>query len=77
VDGQHIVFGCKEAQIKNQVGLLSSEEFIEIFFIQKARFVVYNDFRCYIEACVQINFQEFERQFYSTVEEDLMKFRDI
>jgi len=45
VDGQHVVSFCKEAQIKNQVGLFSDEEFMKKNYLRKVHTVLYNDYR--------------------------------
>ena len=77
VDGQHIVQACMEAKIECDAGLLSEEEYREVFAVRKAKFVVYKDPHLYIDASVRINAKEFERQFYTTMVEDLMKLRAI
>ena len=73
VDGQHIVAACKLAQGEWKNGNLSEAEYIETFERREAMFVVYDDRRFYIAKSMRINASEWERQHYSTVEEDLMK----
>lgn len=77
VDGQHIVAACKLAQEEQKNGTMSEAEYIETFERQKAMFVVYDDRRFYIAKSMRINASEWERQHYSTVEEDLMKLRQL
>ena len=77
VDGQHIVAACKLAQEERKNGNLSEAEYIETFERRDAMFVVYDDRRFYIAKSMRINASEWERQHYSTVEEDLMKLRQL
>ena len=57
--------------------MLTNEEYPNVFSVRRAKFLVYNDSRLYIDASVRINAKEFERQFYTTMVEDLMKLRAI
>ena len=77
VDGQHIVQTCREAKIEHEAGLLPHEEYGKVFFVRRAKFLVYNDSCLYIDALMRINANEFERHFYTTMVEDLMKLRVI
>ena len=77
MDGQHIVAACKLAQEERKNGTMSEAEYIETFERQEAMFVVYDDRRFYIAKSLRINASEWERQHYSTVEEDLMKLRQL
>jgi hypothetical protein len=77
MDGQHIVAACLQAQRKNEEGVLSNEEFMTKFAQRKAKFIVFNNPKLYIEASVMINAKEFEREFYSMMYEDMVKLRAI
>jgi hypothetical protein len=77
IDGQHIVAACKQAQLEHAMGLMSDNEFDTKYATRKARFMVFDNPRFYIEASVRINAKEFERQFYTTMYEDLVKLRAI
>jgi hypothetical protein len=77
VDGQHIVAACLQAQRENEEGVMSDEEFRTKFTQHKAKFIVFNNLKLYIEASVMINAKEFEREFYTTMYEDMVKLRTI
>ena len=77
VDGQHIVAACAQAQRENEVGLLSDEDFFTRYTWQKAKFIVFDNPKLYIEASVMINAKEFERKFYTTMCEDMVMLRAI
>ena len=77
MDGQHIVVVCLQAQRKNEEGVLSNEEFMTKFAQRKAKFIVFNNLKLYIGTSVMINANEFEREFYSTMYEDMVKLRAI
>lgn len=77
IDGQHIVAACKQAQLEHAMGLMSDNEFDTKYATRKARFMVFDNPRFYIEASVRINAKEFERKFYTTMYEDLVKLRAI
>ena len=64
VDGQHVVAAYKQAKLEYKIGLMDENEYKSVFAQRKAQFVVYDDPTVYIEASVQINAQEFERNFY-------------
>ena len=74
---QHIVAACKLAQEEWKNGNLSEAEYIETFERREAMFVVYDDRRFYIAKSMRINASEWERRHYSTVEEDLIKLRQL
>jgi hypothetical protein len=73
VDGQHIVAACLQVQRENRVGLMSDEEFMTKYTQHKAKFIVFNKPKLYIEASVRINAKEFERKFYTMMYEDMVK----
>jgi len=77
VDGQHIVAACKQAQMEERNGLMSTEAFNKTYAQWKAQFIVFNNPQLYIEASVRINAKEFERRFYTTLYEDMVKLRAI
>jgi hypothetical protein len=77
VDGQHIVAACRLAKLQEQAGLISEEEFRTYFAKRRTKFIVFNNPNLYIEASVRINAKEFEREFYSTMYEDMVKLCEI
>jgi hypothetical protein len=77
VDGQHIVAACRLAKAQEQAGLISEEEFRTRFTKHRAKFIVFKNPNLYIEASVMINAKEFEREFYSTMYEDMVKLHEI
>jgi hypothetical protein len=52
---------------------MSDEEFRTKFAQRKAKFIVFNNPKLYIEASVRINEKEFEREFYTTMCKDMVK----
>jgi hypothetical protein len=56
---------------------MPEEEFKSRFVRHRAKFIVFNNPKLYIEASVRINAKEFEREFYSTMYEDMVKLREI
>jgi hypothetical protein len=76
-NGQHIVAACQLAKVQEQAGLILEEEFKTRFIKCRAKFIVFNNLNLYIEASVRINAKEFEREFYSTMYEDMVKLREI
>jgi hypothetical protein len=72
VDGQHIVAACAQARTENQLGLLYDEDFLTRYPRRKAKFIVFNNPKLYIEALVRINTKEFERAFYTAIYEDMV-----
>ena len=77
VDGQHIVAACLQTRREHQAGLMSDEEFMTKYAQRKAKFIVFNKPKLYIEASIMINAKEFERKFYTTMYEDMMKLHAI
>ena len=77
VDGQHIIVACQLAKVQEQVGLILEEEFRTRFAKRKAKFIVFNNPNLYIEASIRINAKEFEKKFYSTMYEDMVKLHEI
>jgi hypothetical protein len=63
VDGQHIVAACLQARSENRAGLMSDEEFMTKNAQRKAKFIVFNKPKLYIEASVMINAKELETKF--------------
>jgi hypothetical protein len=56
---------------------MSDEEFMTKYAQHKAKFIVFNKPKLYIEASVKINAKEFERKFYMMMYEDMVKLRAI
>jgi hypothetical protein len=52
---------------------MSDEEFMTKYAQCKAKFIVFNKSKLYIEALVRINAKKFERKFYTTMYEDMVK----
>ena len=77
MDGQHIIAARKRAQEENHAKRMLDVEFNGRFAKRRAKFVVYNNPLFYIEASVKINVGEFERKFFTTYYEDMVKLRDI
>ena len=77
VDGQHIIGACKRAKEEHTEGNMSDEEFHAHFERRKAKFVVYDNPQYYIEAFVRTNAREFDRTFFCTYYENLIKLHDI
>jgi hypothetical protein len=77
VDGQHIIVACAQARRENQLGLLSDKDFLTRYTQRKAKFIVFNNPKLYIEASVRINAREFERTFYTMIYEDMVMLRTI
>ena len=63
--------------MEEQAGLISEEEFRTRFARHKATLIMFNNPNLYIEASVTINAKEFEREFYSTMYEDMVKLHEI
>jgi hypothetical protein len=55
VDGQHIIVACAQARRDNEVGLLLDEDFLARYAQRKAKFIVFDNPKLYIEASVRIN----------------------
>jgi hypothetical protein len=53
------------------------EEFRTRFAKRREKFIVFNNPNLYLEASVRINAKEFEREFYSTMYENMVKLREI
>jgi hypothetical protein len=77
VDGHHIVAAYQLAKVQEQAGLILEEEFRTRFAKRREKFIVFNNPNLYLEASVRINAKEFEREFYSTMYEDMVKLREI
>jgi hypothetical protein len=59
------------------VGLLFDEDFLTRYARRKAKFIVFDNAKLYIEASVRINAKEFERKFYMTMYDDMVILRAI
>lgn len=77
VDGQHIVAACNFAKEEVAQHKLSHAEFINIFEMREATFVVYDDPALYLAKSARVNKKEWNRTKYSTMDEDLRKLREI
>jgi hypothetical protein len=72
VDGQHIVAACHLAKEDFLQGRMSTEVYNRSYAKHKARVIMFNQPQVYIEASVRINAKEFERDFYTTLYEDMV-----
>ena len=72
VDGQHIVAACHLAKEDFPQGRMSAEVYNRSYAKHKARVIMFNQPQLYIEASVRINAKEFERDFYTTMYEDMV-----
>jgi hypothetical protein len=77
VDGQHIVVACHLAKEDFLQGRMSTEVYNKSYAKHKARVIMFNQPQVYIEASVRINAKEFERDFYTTLYEDMVSLRAI
>jgi hypothetical protein len=77
VDGQHIVAACHLAKEDFLQGRISTEVYNRSYAKHKARVIMFNQPQVYIEASVRINAKEFERNFYTTLYEDMVSLRAI
>jgi hypothetical protein len=77
VDGQHIVAACHLAKEDFLQGRMSTEVYNRSYAKHKARVIMFNQPQVYIEASVRINAKEFERDFYTTLYEDMVSLRAI
>ena len=77
VDGQHIVAACRLAEVEEQAGLISEEEFRTRFVRRRAKFIVFNNPNLYIVASVRMNAKESKREFYLTMYENMVKLWEI
>ena len=76
MDGQYIIATCLPAQRENE-GIILDKELRTKFALRKAKVIVFNNPKLYIEASIKINAKEFEREFYTTMYEDMVKLRAI
>ena len=77
VDGQHIVAACHLAKENFIQGRMTSEVYNRSYAKHKARVIIFNQLQVYIEAFVRINTKEFERDFYTTLYENMVSLRAI
>jgi hypothetical protein len=77
VDGQHIVAAYHLAKEDFLQGRMSMEVYNMSYAKHKARVIMFNQPQVYIEASVRINAKEFERDFYTTLYEDMVSLRAI
>jgi hypothetical protein len=77
VDGQHIVAACHLAKEDFLQGRMTTDVYNMSYAKHKARVIMFNQPQVYIEASVRINAKEFERDFYTTLYEDMVSFRAI
>jgi hypothetical protein len=77
VDGQHIVAACHLAKEDFLQGRMSTEVYNRNYAKHKARVIMFNQPQVYIEASARINVKEFERDFYTTLYEDMVSLRAI
>jgi hypothetical protein len=77
VDGQHILTACHLAKEDFLQGRMTMEVYNKSYAKHKARVIMFNQPQMYIEASVRINAKEFEREFYTTLYEDMVSLRTI
>jgi hypothetical protein len=77
VDGQHIVAACHLAKEDFLQGRMTTEVYNRSYAKHKVRVIMFNELQVYIEASVRINTKEFERDFYTTLYEDMVSLRAI
>ena len=77
VDGQHIVAACHLAKEDFLQGRMTAEVYNRSYAKHKARVIMFNQPHLYIVASVRINEKEFERDFYTTMYEDMVSLRAI
>jgi hypothetical protein len=77
VDGQHIVATCHLAKEDFLQGRMTKEVYNRSYAKHKARVIMFNQPQVYIKASVRINAKEFERDFYTTLYEDMVSLRAI
>ena len=77
MDGQHIVAACHLAKEDFLQGRMTAEVYNRSYAKHKARVIMFNQPQLYIKASVRINAKEFERDFYTTMYEDMVSLRAI
>jgi hypothetical protein len=77
VDGQHIVPVCHLAKEDFLQGRMTMEVYNRSYAKHKARVIMFNQPQVYIEASMRINAKEFEKDFYTTLYEDMVSLRTI
>jgi hypothetical protein len=77
VDGQHIVVACHLAKEDLLQGKMTTKVYNRSYAKHKARVIMFNQPHMYIEASMRINAKEFERDFYTTLYEDMVSLRAI
>jgi hypothetical protein len=77
VDGQHIITACHLAKEDFLHERMTTEVYNRSYAKHKARVIMFNQPQVYIEASVRINAKEFERDFYTTLYEDMVSLRAI
>jgi hypothetical protein len=77
VDGQHIVAACHLAKEDFLQGRMTTKVYNRSYAKHKARVIMFNQPQMYIEASMRINAKEFERDFYTTLYEDMVSLRAI
>jgi hypothetical protein len=77
VDGQHIVAACHLAKEDFLQGRMTTEVYNRSYAKHRARVIMFNQPQVYIEASMRINAKEFEKDFYTTLYEDMVLLRAI
>jgi hypothetical protein len=77
VDGQYIVATCHLTKKDFLQGRMTTEVYNRSYAKHKARVIMFNQLQVYIEASMRINVKEFERDFYTTLYEDMVSLRAI
>ena len=72
LDGQHIVASCHLVKVDFLQGRMTTKIYNRSYAKHKARIIMFNQPQVYIEASVRINTKEFERDFYTTLYEDMV-----
>ena len=77
VDGQHIVAACHLAKEDLLQRRMTEEVYNRSYAKHKARVIIFNQLQVYIEASMRISTKEFEREFYTTLYENMVSLRAI
>jgi hypothetical protein len=77
MDGQHIIATCHLAKEDFLQGRMTTKVYNRSYAKHKARVIIFNQPQVYIKAPVRINAKEFERDFYTTLYEDMVSLYTI
>ena len=76
VDGQYII-ACYLAKEDFLQGRMTAEVYNRSYAKHRARVIIFNQSQLYIKASMRINAKEFERDFYTTLHENMVSLRAI